>query len=254
MRLVDAVNLVRRKVLKETGDEAARVRMAQLAEGIKQVRDWESQFGHVRASRQAISDGQASPADHKLIGFWLLQLGRCSDALPYLRESGDEALVQLAGSASRVRQGPGDARRQRGTGVEEEQVLAPPGRILRAYVRFLRQTALDKNDTSLPPAERETLQKKLGAAESERHESYNRRFPKDKWSNLTALVTTDELRERIEQTDGGQWTLLEDGSIATKGKSTARLELPVVLEGSYGVRFLSRRESRCRRPRASARG
>ncbi|MHB8973025.1 MAG: peptidase associated/transthyretin-like domain-containing protein [Pirellulaceae bacterium] len=241
--LVDAVNLVRRKVMKETGDEAARLRLAQLTEGIKQVRDWESQFGHVRASRQAISAGQASPADHKLIGFWLLQLGRCADALPFLRESGDEALVQLAAPlpetakdfvtlADNVEQ---ESKKSKYSRRQEES--------LRAYVRFLRQTALDKQDTSLPPAERDALQKKLGAAETERHESYNRRFPKDKWSNLTALVTTDELRERTEQTDGGQWTLLEDGSIATKGKSTVRLELPVILEGSYGVRFLSRRKS-----------
>ena len=32
---------------------------------------------------------------------------------------------------------------------------------LRRYVRFLRESALKKNDTSLPPAEREALQKKL---------------------------------------------------------------------------------------------
>ncbi|MHB8955911.1 MAG: hypothetical protein ACYC4U_23270 [Pirellulaceae bacterium] len=240
--LVDAVTLVRRKMLKETvTDDSARLRTVELAEGIKQVRDWTSQFGRVRSARQAIVDGQATPADHELVAFWLLQLGRCSDALPHLRASGDEALMQLAGplpDAARDLLSLADS-------VEQESKKSKYSRrqedALRRYVLFLRQSALDKNDTNLSPTERDALEKKLSAAESEQHESYNRRFPKDKWSHLAHLVTTDDLREHIEQTGGGQWTLLQDGSIATTGKSKARLELPVVLNGSYGVRFFSRR-------------
>ncbi len=164
--LVDAVNLVRRKAFREAGaDDAARVRVARISERIKQVRDWESQFGHVRDSRRAIADGQASPADRKLIGFWLLQLGRCADALPYLRESGEEALVQIAGPlpesakdlatlADVVEQ---EAKKSKYSRFQEEA--------LRSYVRFLRESALKKTDTSLPPAERDALQKKLSAAQ-----------------------------------------------------------------------------------------
>ena len=66
---------------------------------------------------------------------------------------------------------------------------------LRGYVRYLRQSAFDKKDTSLQPAERVELQNKLSASESARSESDNRRFPKEKWCSLTDLASVDELRD-----------------------------------------------------------
>ncbi len=101
----------------------------------------------------------------------MLQLGRCTDALPFLRESGEDALVQLAGPlpesakdlvtlADNVEQ---EAKKSKYSRRQEEA--------LRRYVRFLRESALKKNDTSLPPAEREALQKKLSACRCSRFES-----------------------------------------------------------------------------------
>jgi hypothetical protein len=242
--LVDAVSVIRRQTLKEAGAvDEVRLRMGRLTENIKVVRDWASQFARVRTARKTIADGQAIAAERKLVAFWLLQLGQFPEALPHLRNAGDEALANIA------RPIPETAKELAllADEVEQESKKSKYSRrqedALRAYVHYLRQTALDKKDSSLQPAERTELQKKLSAAETERSESYSRRFPKEKWCNLTDVASVDELRERIDGTGSGQWTLLGDGSIATNGKGTPRLELPVVVDGSYGVRFVCRRVS-----------
>ncbi len=242
--LVDAVSVIRRQAFKEAGEvDEVRLRMSRLTENIKLARDWASQFARVRTAKETIAGGQGIAAEHKLVAFWLLQLGQFPEALPHLRDAGDEALARIA------RPLPETAKELvlLADEVEQESKKSKYSRrqedALRAYARYVRQTALDKKDSSLQPAERSELQKKLSAADTERSESYNRRFPKEKWRNLTDVASVDELRDRIDHTGNGPWTLLEDGSIATSGKGTPHLELPIVLEGSYGVRFVCRRIS-----------
>jgi hypothetical protein len=241
--LVDTISsALRRKSMKEArADEQLRLRLFRAEEGIKLVREWASQFQRVQTARQAIADGKATSTEHKLVAFWLLQLGQFREALPHLRNTDEEGLTrigqplpetakELAVLATEVDQ---EAKKSKYSRRQEEA--------LRGFARFLRQEAFAKDDGTLQPAERVDLQKKLSAVEVERNELENRRFPKDKWSNLADLTSSDELRARIEDTGHGSWSLLEDGSIATNGKGTTALELPVALHGSYGVRFVCRR-------------
>ena len=237
-------SVIRRQAFKEAGEvDEVRLRMWRLTEDIKMVRDWASQFARVRTakkrSRTAREPRPNTSSWHSGCSSW----GNSPKRYPTCAMRSDEALARIA------RPLPETAKELvlLADEVEQESKKSKYSRrqeeALRAYVRYLRQTALDKKDSSLQPAERIELQKKLSAADTERSESYNRRFPKEKWRNLTDVASVDELRDRIDHTGNGPWTLLEDGSIATSGKGTPHLELPIVLEGSYGVRFVCRRIS-----------
>ena len=236
--LIQALNLLRRKSFKDVGpDDAASGRFDKLAEGLKRLREWDAQFANVRAARKAIADGQGSPAEHKLVGFWLLQMGRYAEALPFLQAADDPGLFAISGALPTT----GKELVARADAVELESKKRSYSRrqeeALLELARFLREAALKTTDTSLSPAERDALQKKLSAAEGERRELDNRRFPRGEWRDVTDLLSADELRERVEQVEGGQWKLREDGAIVTAGKTPARLDLPVILDGSYSVRF-----------------
>jgi hypothetical protein len=236
--LIQALNLLRRKSFKDVGpDDAARGRLDKLAEGLKQLREWDAQFANVRAARKAIADGQGSPAEQKLVGLWLLQMGRFVEALPFLQAADDPGLFAISGALPTT----GKELVARADLVESESKKRTYSRrqeeALHALARYLREAALKTTDDSLPPAERDALQKKLSAADSERRELDNRRFPRGEWRDVTDLLSVDEFRERVEQVEGGQWKLREDGAIVTAGKAPARLDLPVILDGSYSVRF-----------------
>ena len=163
--LADAASLIRGKWFKNLGgDNEAKQRMSNVTEGIKQVRDWASQFARVQTARKAIADGQGTAAEHKLVAFWLLQLGQYLEALPHLRDTDDEALAHIAGPlpeaakdlmllADEVER---DTQKRKYSHRQEDA--------LHAYARYLRQTALDMNDSTLQSAERTELQSQLGVA------------------------------------------------------------------------------------------
>lgn len=236
--LILALNLVRRKSFKDVGaDDAAKGRLEKVEEGLKKLREWESQSANVRNARKAIADGQGSPADQKLVGFWLLQMGRYPESLPFLAASEDAGLAAIAAPL------PPTAKElaARADAVEQESKKRGYSRrheeALQDLARYVRETAIKTKDDSLQPAERDALQKRLSATENERRELNNRRFPKGEWRDLTELISAEELRERVSQVGGGKWKLREDGAILTGGTAPARIDLPVVLEGSYSVRF-----------------
>jgi hypothetical protein len=236
--LIDALNLLRRRSFKDVGpDDAARRRLDKLAEGLKQLREWDAQFANVRTARKAIADGKGSPNEQKQVGFWLLQMGRFEEALPFLQASDDPGLVAISGALPAT----GKELVARADAVEQESKKRNYSRrqeeALQELARFLREAALKTTDESLPPTEREALQKRLSAADGERSELDNRRFPRGEWRGVTDLLPVDEWRERVEQLEGRQWKLREDGAIVTGGSNPARLDIPVILEGSYAVRF-----------------
>jgi hypothetical protein len=173
--LVDAVGVVRRnKVFKEMGaDEDVRLRLWRLTEGIKIVRDWASQFARVRTAKNTIADGQGTAADNRLVAFWLLQLGQFPAALPYLRNAEDAGLARVARSLPETAKDLALLADEVDQESKKSKYSRRQEEALRAYARHLRQTALDKNDSSLQPAERVEVQNKLSAAETQRNESYN---------------------------------------------------------------------------------
>lgn len=166
-RLADAVGTVRRnRALRDEGlDADARTRLLRLNEGVKLVRECASQFTRVRTAQDTIANKQGTPADHRFVAFWLLQLGQFSAALPYLRAADDEGLARIARPlpetarelAQLADEVDAEAKRSKFSRRQEES--------LRAYARHLRQSALNKNDLSLPPAERMELQNKLEAVQ-----------------------------------------------------------------------------------------
>jgi hypothetical protein len=96
--LLDALKTLRRKTIREAGvTDALRIRIETIDEGLREAREWQSQFARVRAAREKLTEHPDSPAEHKLVAFWLLQLGRFGEAGPHLRDSGDPALARLAG-------------------------------------------------------------------------------------------------------------------------------------------------------------
>ena len=206
--LVDAVGVVRRnKVFKEMGaDEDVRLRLWRLTEGIKIMPIGPPSSLACGPPRKAIRDSQGTVAEQKLVAFWLLQLRQFPAAsppfaIPRMRawpyrpavaRTGQEDLACWPTRWTRSRRRAEYSRRR-----QEEA--------LRAYARHLRQTALDRNDSSLQPAERVEVQNKLSAAETDRSESYNRRFPREKWCKLTDVASADELRDPIDQRR--QWAM-----------------------------------------------
>ncbi len=163
-KLADAVtDLLRRRSLREARTvDQSRQRIRKAEEGVKLAREWVSQFPRVQAARTQAADGQATAAEHKLIAFWLLQLGHYSAALPHLLNTEDKSLVHIG-------QAPPDTAKGLATLADDVELEARKSKYtrrqadaLRGFVRHLRQNALDKNDTSLQPAERVELRNKLG--------------------------------------------------------------------------------------------
>ena len=94
-------------------------------------------------------------------------------ALPYLRNTEDEGLARIARPLPETAKDLALLADEVDQESKKSKYSRRQEEALRAYARFLRQTALDKNDSSLQPAERVEVQNKLSAAETQRNESNN---------------------------------------------------------------------------------
>lgn len=235
--LVDTVSTLRVAALKDprSGPEV-RTRLSKLADEAKELRDGVLLSQRVAEARQAISAGAGTAEHQRLVGFWQLQVGQFTEALPHLRATGDEALARVAVPL------PATARElvDLATVVDQEARKAGYTKryadALRAYASHLRQLAFDKDDGTLAPPQHDDLQSQDEHPVPAEPAAWL--VTKGRWHHVLDLVSVEDLRNHCQQSAKGSWTIQDDGTLIANLATRAQVELPFDFGPSYGVRLL----------------
>ena len=185
--LSDAWESHRREVLGDRRSSAALcARVEKVQETAQELQEQITQCRRVVEARAAIAAGQATSAQHRLLGLWLLQEARYDEARAHLGESEDVSLIALAGP---MPESAGDlAELAAAIDLESKKTKysSRQQRAFRSFAQHVRQR-LPSGSGAAGSASETPVEVESGAALWER-------LPQGKWHKLLDLVALEVLR------------------------------------------------------------
>lgn len=164
--LIATVNRSRRKVLIDRDSAVSlRPRVDELKSLTKTIKDEVDQYRRATTAHEAITAGEASGDDHKLLGFWLLHRANYDEALSHLQQTGDASLAAVAVPSPQSARQLSDLADAVDLESRKTKYNRRREEALGAYASHLRRLALEQQDGTLEEEARARVKARVEDAE-----------------------------------------------------------------------------------------